>query len=97
MNPGPSQYSTTKVERTPRVTSAQNTEKAHSTVQPASVEKIPALLAFQRHRAEGNGAEGWLLECIAKTEQLFDVCTLWTSSIRNRCLCVCVSVLQCCV
>ncbi len=39
--------------------------------------------------------EGLLLECKAETEQLFDVCTLWTSSIRNRCLSVCVCVCVC--
>lgn len=31
-----------------------------------------------------------LLECRAQTEPSFDVCTPHTSSIRNRCVCVCV-------
>ncbi len=61
-------------------------EKAHESVHLASME-ICAPSAFQRHRVEG-----LLLECSAQTEQLFEVCTLWTSSIRNRCVGVCVCV-----
>lgn len=34
--------------------------------------------------------EALLLECRSQTEQLFEVYSLWRSSIENRCVCVCV-------
>lgn len=37
-------------------------------------------------------AESLLVECCAQAERVFEVWTLWTSSIRNRCQCVCVSL-----